>query len=240
MNLQQGDCLDLMQHIPDASIDAIITDPPYDVTACKWDVVVPMDAMWEAFKRVIKPNGAIVIFGMQPFTSRLVLSNPKWFKYDWCWRKLGITGHLNAKKQPLRDKEDILVFYSQQCTYNPQMETGKPYKARGTASDKGRCYGNYGPTRNDNHGTRYPRQTITFSNSVKTGVHPTQKPLDLLEYLVKTYTNPGETVLDPFMGSGTTGVACVNTGRNFIGFELDENYFEIATRRIIEAREINP
>jgi len=234
MVLILGDCLEKMALIPDGSVDAIITDPPYGTTACKWDSVIPFEPMWDQLKRIIKPNGAIVLFGSQPFTSALIMSNPKMFKYCWVWDKGKGTGFLNAKKQPLRSCEDVTVFYSKQPTYNPQKTQGKPYLCK-----KG------GPTDNyrkdskpeiitENSGGRCPLTLISFSRD-NDKEHPTQKPVALLEYLIKTYTNEGETVLDFTMGSGTTGVACVNTGRNFIGIEKDAGYFEIAKQRIGEA-----
>jgi len=242
MQLILGDCLEKMALIPDKSIDAIITDPPYGTTACKWDSVIPFEPMWEQLKRIIKPNGAIVLFGSQPFTSALIMSNPKMFKYDWCWRKPRGTGHLNAKKQPLRDKEDILVFYQKQANYNPQYADGLPYsKLKGgknaRVSEKGATtYGafmNGADFRNDNNGTRCPKQVIEFGVVERNTLHPTQKPVALMEYLIKTYTNEGEIVLDFTMGSGTTGVACMKTDRKFIGIERDEKYFQTAKERII-------
>ncbi len=235
--LINGDCLEEMKNIPDGSVDAIICDPPYGTTACKWDSVIPFEPMWEQLKRVIKPNGAIVISACQPFTSVLVCSNIKMYKYDWVWQKPKGTGHLNAKKQPMRDKEDILVFYSKQCTYNPQKIKGSPYKDKaGKNHDSNTSmtdsYGDYTNKREDNSGFRYPKQVQAFPIVERGTVHPTQKPVALMEYLIKTYTNEGETVLDFAMGSGTTGVACKNLNREFIGIELDKEYFEIAKERI--------
>jgi len=243
--LYKGDCLEEMKKIPDGSVDLVLTDPPYGTTACKWDSVIPFEPMWEQLKRVIKPNGAIVLFGSQPFTSVLVMSNPDWFKYDWCWKKPRGTGHLNAKKQPLRDKEDVLVFYQSQPIYNPQFAVGKPYtKLKGGKQTKvsehgATTYGKFykgAEFRNDNDGRRYPKQVLEFGVVERGTVHPTQKPVALMEYLIRTYTNEGETVLDFTMGSGSTGVACVNTGRKFIGIELDEHYFGIAQERISNAQ----
>jgi len=234
VKLMQGDCLERMKEIKDGSVDMVLTDPPYGTTACKWDSIIPIEPMWEQLKRVIKPNGAIVMTASQPFTSALVMSNPKMFKYDWCWRKPKGTGHLNAKKMPMRDKEDIVVFYSKPCTYNPQMTNGEPYLAKGKGSKQKRedCYGKYGDARSDNNGTRYPVQVLDIPIKERNRVHPTQKPVALMEYLIKTYTNEGETVLDFTMGSGTTGVACANLGREFIGIERDDGYFNIAKERI--------
>ena len=246
IGLFNDDCLKVMAAIPSGSIDTVITDPPYGTTACKWDNVIPFEPMWEQLKRIIKPNGAIVLFGSQPFTSALIMSNVKMFKYDWCWRKPRGTGYLNAKKQPLRDKEDILVFYWKQCNYNPQYAGGLPYsKLKGgkssRASEKGATtYGafmNGADFRNDNNGTRCPKQVIEFGVVERDTLHPTQKPVALMEYLIKTYTNEGEIVLDFTMGSGTTGVAAVNLKRDFIGIELDKGYFDIAQARIKAAEE---
>jgi len=236
--LMHGDCLDLMETIESGSVDMILCDLPYGTTACKWDTVIPFEPLWEQYKRVIKKNGAIVLFGSQPFTSALVMSNPKMFKYDWIWRKPKGTGHLNAKKMPMRDKEDILVFYSEQCCYNPQFSEGTPYKDKAGKDHTAKtsmtdCYGDYNNFRNDNDGKRYPKQVIEFGVVERGTEHPTQKPVALCEYLIKTYTNEGETVLDNTMGSGTTGIACLNTGRNFIGIEKDPKYFEIARNRIM-------
>lgn len=236
-----GDCLEKMKDISDGSVDMILCDLPYGTTACKWDTVIPFESLWAEYKRIIKKKGAIVLFGSQPFTSALVMSEPVWFKYDWVWRKPKGTGHLNAKKMPLRDKEDILVFYASQCTYNPQFTIGTPYKNKAGKNHEATtsmtdCYGDYTNFRNDNDGKRYPKQILEFGVVERGTVHPTQKPVALCEYLIKTYTNEGETVMDNTMGSGTTGVACINTGRNFIGIERDEKYFNIAKQRIEEAR----
>lgn len=230
-----GDCLERMNEIEDGSIDAIITDPPYGTTACKWDSVIPLEPMWKQLNRVIKPNGAIVLFGSQPFTSILVASNLKAFKYCWVWDKRQGTGFLNAKKQPLRSCEDIIVFYSSQCTYNPQMRGGfKPYVCK-QGGKKTQNYGRQTGAVTKSDGTRYPLSKIEFIRD-KSKIHPTQKPVALMEYLIKTYTNEGETVLDFTMGSGSTGVACVNTNRNFIGIEQDIEYCLIARKRIEEAK----
>ena len=231
------DCLEGMKGIADGSIDMILCDLPYGVVRCKWDTVIPFEPLWEQYKRVVKPNGAIVLTASQPFTSALVMSNPRMFKYDWCWQKPKGTGHLNAKKQPMRDKEDICVFYASQCTYNPQMTSGMPYKNK-AGKTKSSCYGDYKDFRYDNVGKRYPKQVIKFGVVERGTLHPTQKPVALFEYLIKTYTNPGELVLDNCMGSGTTAIACMNTGRNFIGFEMDKGYYDIACKRIEEAKNI--
>ena len=228
--LMQGDCLERMKEIPDGSVDMVLTDPPYGTTACKWDSIIPLEPMWEQLRRVIKPTGAIVMTASQPFTTTLIASNMKMFKYCWVWEKSKPTGFLNAKKQPLRQTEDICVFYGKQSTYNPQGTSA----TRKVVSRTNR--GNYGSCSKTTiqEVTGYPRNMIRFASF--DGQHPTQKPVALMEYLIKTYTNEGEVVLDFTMGSGTTGVACVNTNRNFIGIELDENYYSIATNRIMETQ----
>ena len=242
IELHKGNCLEVMKSIPDGSVDMILADPPYGTTACKWDSVIDLTLMWEQLKRVVKPNGAIVMTAANPFTSVLVCSNLKDFKYDWCWRKPKGTGHLNAKKMPMRDKEDVVVFYSKPCTYNPQFTSGTPYKDKAgkdhsATTSMTDSYGAYNNFRNDNEGKRYPKQVLEFGVVERGTVHPTQKPVALMEYLIKTYTNEGETVLDFTMGSGTTGVACCNLSRSFVGIELDETYFNIASKRIAEAQE---
>jgi DNA modification methylase len=239
IELMKGDCLERMKEIPDGSVDLILTDPPYGTTQNKWDSVINLESMWGQLKRVIKPNGAIVMTAAQPFTSVLVCSNLKMFKYDWTWKKPKGTGHLNAKKQPMRDKEDVLVFYSKPCKYNPQMTEGVPYKDKAgkdhsKSTSMTENYGRYTNFRNNNEGTRYPKQVLEFGVVERGSLHPTQKPVALLEYLIRTYTDEGETVLDFTMGSGSTGVACVNTNRSFVGIELDDNYFNIAEKRIQE------
>ena len=241
IDLRQGDCLELMKSIPDGSVDAIITDPPYGTTSCKWDSVIPFEPMWAELKRVIKPNGAIVLTAQQPFTSALIMSNPKLYRYNWVWDKVISTNFMNAKKMPLKGFEDVCVFYKKPPTYNPVMTEGKPFTDKRNNVLKERVskeiYGTMPlPMGQKNEGTRYPRGFIKISARNNKPLHPTQKPVALLEYLIKTYTNEGETVLDFTMGSGSTGVACVNTDRNFIGIELDEKYFEIAKKRIEEAR----
>lgn len=238
--LMQGDCIERMNEIPDGSVDMVLADPPYGTTQCKWDSIIPLEPMWEQLKRVIKPNGAIVMTASQPFTSILVTSNLKMFKYDWVWQKPKGTGHLNAKKQPMRDKEDVIVFYAKQCTYNPQTVKGKPYKDKAgkdhaSSTSMTDSYGAYTNKREDNNGFRYPKQVQKFPVVERGTLHPTQKPVALMEYLIKTYTNEGETVLDFSCGSGTTGVAAVNLNRGFIGIEMDGHYFDFASKRIAEA-----
>ena len=235
IKLKCGDCLELMKNIPNKSIDMILCDLPYGTTQNKWDTVIPLNDLWNQYKRIIKDNGAIVLFSQPPFDKILACSNLKMFRYEWIWQKENSTGFLNAKKMPLKIHENILVFYKKLPTYNPQMRLGfKPYRCK-----QGRHTTNYGDYKQghltESNGERYPIDIINFQREVS--LHPTQKPVALLEYLIKTYTNESETVLDNCMGSGSTGVACVNTNRNFIGFELDENYFDIAKTRINNALE---
>ena len=238
VDLKLGNCLELMKTIERNSIDAIITDPPYGTTACKWDSVIDFKLMWEQLNRIIKPNGAIVLFGSEPFSSALRMSNIKNYKYDWIWEKTQATGHLNAKKQPLRSSELISLFYKKQCTYNPQKTQGhKPMNTgvrRLSVQNKTEVYGKATKELPFGGNTdRYPRTNIVFKSDKQTNYkHPTQKPIALMEYLIKTYTNENETVLDFTMGSGSTGVAAKNLHRNFIGIEQDENYFNIAKDRI--------
>ncbi len=226
--LIKGDCLEEMQSIESGSVDMVLADPPYGTTACKWDSIIPLAPMWEQLKRVIKPNGAIVITASQPFTSILGASNVDQLRYSWVWEKTSATGHLNAKRMPMKNAEDILVFYRKQPIYNPQglVACNKIVRRGGN----GGCYGDSGKKNIQKH-TNYPRTIQRFQSEGKT-VHPTQKPVALMEYLIKTYTNEGETVLDFTMGSGTTGVACKNLNRDFIGIEKDEKYFNIARDRI--------
>lgn len=239
-DLRQGDCLELMKDIPDGSVDMVLCDLPYGTTRCKWDTVIPFEPLWEQYNRIVKENGAVVLFAAEPFASMLRLSNIKNYKYDWVWDKVKGTGFLNAKKQPMRCHELLCVFYRKQCTYNPQKTQGHRRKVS-TAAHKANCrktenYGQHGLTSYDST-ERYPRSIQVISaDTQKSSLHPTQKPVALLEYLIRTYTNPGDTVLDNCMGSGSTGVACVNTGRNFIGMELDEGYFKVASERIEKNR----
>ena len=234
IRLIKGDCLEVMKDIPIKSIDMILCDLPYGTTACKWDTVIPFEPLWEQYNRIIKDNGAIVLFGSEPFSSMLRLSNLKNYKYDWKWDKVRGVGHLNAKKRPMMCVEDIIVFYKKQCLYNPQMrDRDKPRTSKNNATQEvyGRTNKNFV---GDTLDKKYPLNLITFSKSSQKDMllHPTQKPVELLEYLINTYTNEGETVLDNTMGSGSTGVACLNTSRNFIGIEQDDKYFEIAYNRI--------
>ena len=235
--LLHGDCLERMKEIPDGSVDLILTDPPYGTTACKWDSVIPFEPMWEQLKRIIKPNGAIVLFGSEPFSSALRMSNIKQFKYDWVWEKSKATGFLNSKKQPLRSHEIISVFYDKQPNYNPQMQLSTPYDkgVRKEQTDDD-VYGSFNQVevKNDT-GLRYPRSVQYFKTAEhEGGFHKSQKPVALLEYLIKTYTKENETVLDFTFGSCSTGIACLNTNRKFIGIELDDNYFNIGVNRMKE------
>ena len=233
IELYQGDCLEIMKQIPDKSIDMILCDLPYGTTACSWDVIIPFDKLWEQYNRIIKDNGAIALFGAEPFSSSLRLSNSKMYRYDWIWQKSKAQGFLNCNRRPLIDYENIMIFYKKQCTYNPQnlvkgeFNNFRPAKLR---DEKSKIYGKetaYGASKFSN----YPKRIIKF-NSVSKNLHPTQKPTELLEYLIKTYTLENDMVLDNCMGSGSTGVACLNTNREFIGIELDEHYFNIAKERI--------
>ena len=236
MILQQGDCLELMKDIPNKSIDLILCDLPYGTTANKWDIVIPFDKLWAQYNRIIKDNGAILLFSQMPFGANLIMSNPKMFRYEWIWEKENGTGFLNAKKMPLKKHENILVFYKHLPTYNPQMREGfKPYyKDNSDSSTSSSNYMSLKGTVSSSDGTRYPIDMIKFNRD--RGLHPTQKPVALLEYLIKTYTNEGDVVLDNCMGSGSTGVACQNTNREFIGMELDEKYFQIACDRLEAAQ----
>jgi site-specific DNA-methyltransferase (adenine-specific) len=234
IDLRRGDCLEVMAGIPSGSVDLILCDLPYGTTQNKWDSVIPLPELWAHYSRIARANAAIVLTAQAPFDKVLGASNVGSLRYEWIWRKEAGTGFLNAKKAPLKDHENVLVFYRETPTYNPQMRTGfKPYKCK-----QGHVGTNYGAVRPENvsesNGERYPVTVLDFPRD-KNKVHPTQKPVALMEYLIRTYTNEGDTVLDNCMGSGTTGVACANTGRRFIGIERDEAYFEIARRRIEEA-----
>jgi site-specific DNA-methyltransferase (adenine-specific) len=235
IKLLKGDCLELMKTIENGSVDAIITDPPYGTTACKWDSVIPFDLMWEQLNRIIKPNGAIVLTAQQPFTSNLIMSNTKNFRYNWVWDKGYSTGFANANKMPMKGFEDVCVFYKKLPTYNPQgLVKIEPKIKKRVIGGAGHVMGENG-TEGKTYTTKYTNYPNGFIRTKKEKTsHPTGKPVALMEYLIKTYTNENETVLDFTMGSGSTGVACVNTNRNFIGIEQDENYFNIAEQRINE------
>ena len=235
--LAHGDCLEVMSEIPDGSVDMILADLPYGTTACKWDSVIPFEPLWDHYKRIAKNNAAIVLTASQPFTSALVMSNPKMFSHEWVWNKTHAANFPNANKQPLKIHENVLVFARKQPTYNPQKVLGaknhnqnrdRPFKTDSRVLEtRVDC---------DLSGMKHPKSIQEFpKHSSSCGFHPTQKPVALMEYLIRTYTNEGETVLDNTMGSGTTGVACANTGRKFIGIEMDEKFFGIAEQRIQEA-----
>jgi site-specific DNA-methyltransferase (adenine-specific) len=241
--IYQRDCLEGMTMIPDKSIDMILCDLPYGTTACKWDTVIPFEPLWEQYERIIKDNGAIVLTASQPFTSFLVTSNPKWFRHSWVWNKKKSSGALNANVAPLKIHEDVLVFGKKKVTYNKQLRAGKP------RTDKPSLIPN-GDIRHDKstvlrgykneEGLYNPVSIIEFSNAIQKGkVHPTQKPVSLFEYLIKTYSNEGDIVLDNCMGSGTTAVAAARLNRNFIGFEREPAYVEIANKRIDSELEAN-
>lgn len=234
VTLLLGDCLEVMRTLDAGSLDAIITDLPYGTTACAWDEVIPFVPMWEQVKRILKPRGVFVTTASQPFTSRLVMSNLEWFRYEWVAQKPQGTGYLNANRQPMKNHESVIVFAEGAHTYNPQMRFGRAYRAtRGAVGGfvRDKTVGGY-ETVND--GSRYPLSVVDFV--WETGLHPTQKPVALYAYLIRTYTNPGDTVLDLCMGSGTTGVAAVKEGRNFVGCDNDGGYFAIAQRRIEQAQ----
>lgn len=237
INLRQGDCLELLKEIPDGSVDLILTDPPYGTTACKWDSVIDFDLMWAELKRVIKPNGAIALFGSEPFSSALRMSNIKHYKYDWIWDKKIPSGMSYARFQPMRRSEQISVFCESRTHYNPQMVLrDKPIKGGGMS--KGETTNNQKlKALKKTYTHKNPTNILEFDKIRSGSLHPTQKPVALLEYLIKTYTDENETVLDFTMGSGSTGVACVNTNRKFIGIELDPDYFKIAEERINTAAE---
>lgn len=232
-NLLHGDCLDLMDAIPDGSIDMVCCDMPYGTTNCRWDTTLDLQRLWAQYRRVTKENAAIVLFAQLPFDKVLGCSNLPWLRYELIWEKTHPTGHLNAKKMPMKAHENILVFYNKSPTYNPQKTSGHVRKTAVKRSDVTPVYGaqqfdelSYDSTE------RYPRSVLRFpSDKQRIALHPTQKPLALVEWLISTYTNPGDTVLDNCMGSGTTGRACKNLGREFVGMELDEAYYRIATDR---------
>jgi site-specific DNA-methyltransferase (adenine-specific) len=241
--LYLGDCLDILPCFSSNSIDMVLTDPPYGTTQCKWDSIISLKNMWKELIRIVKSDGAIVFTSAQPFTTKLISSNYKMFKYCWYWDKVLPRGHLNAKKQPLRVIEDIPVFYSKQVIYNPQKTSGHKRKKAHTVYNKEKGSQVYGQEKRNtmyDSSKRYPKGLIKISTANQMNkCHPTQKPVELMEYLIKTYTNENELVLDFTMGSGTTGVACINTKRRFLGVEKDEKYCEISFKRIIEAQRRN-
>lgn len=241
IDLQQGDCLELMKNIPDKSVDMILCDLPYGATCNDWDKEIDLNKLFSEYERIVKCGGVVALFSQPPFNADLIQANRKHFRYEWIWEKDNSTGFLNVKKMPLKSHENILIFYDKLPTYNPQFTDGKPYCRNGRCASTN--YGKYVEVVTNNlTGKRYPKDIIKFNvpknlfGKKTDKLHPTQKPVDLLEYLIKTYTNEGETVLDNCMGSGSTGVACVNTSRNFIGIELDEHYFQVAKDRIANAQ----
>ena len=232
------DCLEGMKRIPDKSVDMILADLPYGTTRNKWDSIIPLDLLWEQYNRIIKDNGAIVLTAQTPFDKVLGVSNLKHLKYEWIWQKAQGTGHLNAKKMPMKNHENILVFYKKPPTYNPQMVGDETRKVRRSGlHSKTTNYGKFVEISESEYRGRYPL-SIQFFDRDNVKVHPTQKPVALFEYLIQTYTNENETVLDNVMGSGTTAIAAINTNRNFIGFEMDENYHKLANQRI--EQHLNP
>lgn len=230
-NIYNMDCLEGMKLIPDGSVDAIICDLPYGTTRNQWDSVIPFDRLWEAYKRVTKPNAAIVLFCQQPFTSALVMSNPDMFRYEWIWIKESGTGFLNANRMPMKIHENVLVFYRTLPIYNPQLTKGKKYKHTSPQGNTSSNYGKSNPYTCTNDGVRQPVDCIEFDREANT-FHPTQKPVDIIRYFIRTYTNEGGVVLDNCMGSGTTAIACIKENRHFIGFELSKEYFDKAQKRI--------
>ncbi|MBI6563285.1 site-specific DNA-methyltransferase [Pseudomonas synxantha] len=233
LNLLHGDCLEVMRAIPDESVDMILADLPYGTTQCAWDVVIPFAALWEQYLRIAKPESAIVLCAAQPFASLMVSSNTRDYKYEWIWEKGAATGFLNAKKQPLRAHESAQVFYRKQPVYNPRMTTGHERKTSKRKSVESECYGKALNLTEYDSTERYPRSVQFFSSDKQTAsYHPTQKPVAWMSFLISTYTNPGQVVMDNTMGSGTTGVACLQLGRKFIGIERDEKIFGTAKARL--------
>ena len=228
-----GDCVELMNDIATESIDMILCDLPYGTTACKWDIIIPFDKLWQSYNRVIKDNGAIVLFGHEPFSSKLRLSNLENYKYDWKWDKVRGSNFATVKIRPFNSFEDIMIFYKKQPTYNPQMIKGEPYtQKQGFVGESKQTGLHRKEVVTISDGNRYPITIIKFSK--ESGLHPTQKPVDLLEYLIKTYTNEGDTVLDNCSGSGTTAIACINTNRNYICMEKDSEYYNKSIERILK------
>ena len=235
MILYKGDCIEKMQKIPNESISLILTDLPYGTTANKWDKKLSLDKLWDEWLRILKPNGVIALWSQMPFTAEVIMSNPKLFRYEWIIEKTNSTGFLNAKKMPLKAHENVLIFYKSLPIYNPQKTTGHtPVHSFTKHKDAGKCYGKTKTGLSGGGSTeRFPRDILNFKwDTQKSKLHPTQKPVAANEYFIKTYTNEGDTVLDCCMGSGSTGIAALSTGRDFIGIELDENYFDIAENRL--------
>jgi site-specific DNA-methyltransferase (adenine-specific) len=239
VRLYCGDCLQVMPTLEAQSVDAILTDLPYGTTACSWDEVIPFAPMWEAVKHVLKPRGVFVTTASQPFTSKLIMSNPKWFKYEIIWNKEKPSSGLHAHQQPLRQHENILVFGNGAITYNPVMQKTTQRIDKPRKANNGEAFGGRAVLRqHNNNGQKFPRSILSLSNANQNDRdHPTQKPVALYEYLILTYTNAGETVLDMCAGSGTTGVAAVKTGRNFIGIEQRADYFAVMEKRIRDAQQ---
>lgn len=233
IELKNIDCLDLLKSLPDASIDLMLTDPPYGTTHIEWDKPINLSELWLEWERVVKPNGAFVFTASQPFTSELIMSRLGFFKYELIWEKGKATQHANCNIRPLKAHENIVVFYRQQPIYNPQKEKGEPYKGR-NVKNRTEAWSNYSNIkRNDNDGFRFPRSVIYFKSGDRDGaLHPTQKPIDLFRYLIRTYSKPGETVFDGYSGSGTTAIACIKENRNFIGSELNKEYYDKSMERI--------
>lgn len=232
-DIYHRDCLcGGLQSIPDNSVDMVLTDPPYCTTQNKWDSAVDMNLFWKEIKRVTKEHSAILLFSQMPFTATAVMSNPKMFRYEWICEKYNPTGFLNAKRMPMKCHENVLVFYNKLPTYNPQMIQGKAH-SRGGTGRQSKNYGSYSDTKRCTSNMYYPRDVIkvNWQDSIR-GLHPTQKPVSLCEYFIKTYSNKGDIILDPFIGSGTTAVAAINTERKYIGFEKDDKYFEVAKNRL--------
>lgn len=239
--LHCGDCLDVLPGIADASVDMVCADPPHGRTRNAWDSVIPLRPLWRELRRVLKPGGAVVMIATQPFTTRLIMSNRRWFKYCWVWDKSNPSGYLNAKVMPLQRHEDVVVFAPERTTYRPQMRGGRlRFKGNGINPETSDCYGNHVRQKSlsDQY---YPTSIIDITNANRSEKeHSTQKPVALMEYLVRTYTDEGDTVLDFCMGSGTTGVACERTGRLFVGIERDPDYFAVAQKRLAAARAETP
>jgi site-specific DNA-methyltransferase (adenine-specific) len=234
IKLFNADCFDIFPKIADKSVDLILADLPYGTTQCKWDSILPFDKLWKEYERIIKDNGAIVLSASQPFTSALIMSNPSLFRYNWIYKKTKATGFLDAKKRPLNDYEDICVFYKKPPIYNPQMiQAEKQYKRGLVKKRKSDCYGEEYAFNQLETGMRYPKRIIEVQNANTQNIfHPTQKPVFLMEYFVKTYTNESDLVLDNTFGSGTTAVACQNLNRQFVGMEKEKKYFDIAVQRL--------
>jgi len=233
--LFNADCMDILPLIPNKSVQLILADLPYGTTSIEWDNIIPMDKLWKQYNRIMTDNCAIILFGSEPFSSLVRTSNLKMYKYDWKWEKAKATLHALCKKRPMKSDEDIMVFYKEQPTYNPQMTIGEKYKGRNNTKNHKELKGEWligQGSRNDNEGTRYPRTNIYFPNENKAGQHPTQKPLELIKYLINTYSNENDMVLDNTMGSGTTCLGAKELNRSFIGIEKEVKYYELAVARV--------